>query len=532
MSGLRIGLLVDAGAQTRLVRDLVALSRGSGHYTIERLVVQPPAGAAANGRAARTVLGLLSRLERIPARLASGRDVRRERHAPERLGIAVHELRPAHAGGDGTDVEELRDARLDLLLHLGGPLPEAAVLGAARLGVVSLRHGGPGSDDPPGFREVRERRPSTEFAIVRLAAGAVECDVLLRGAIDTAPFYTLNADRLLAKSAVFLHRFLEDAASRGALPPAIGTRPAPARSRPAPSLRDQARYAARAAGHFLERASRRVLGMRWRWRVAYQFVDAVEHADLSRARTIPNPPHRYYADPCVIRREGRTVCFVEDYDCRTSKARITAIGIDDSGHRELGVALEEPFHLSFPWVFEADGELYMCPESGAAREIRLYRCVEFPLVWTLHCVLMHDVDAVDTVIAFHDGRWWLLTSIDSAGMGEYRSELHVFHAGAFDAAAWQPLPGNPVILDSGRARNGGLYVADGALHRVYQTHGFDVYGQSMGVARITELTPERYAETPVTTFAPDFRKGVEGTHTLSFHSGVLVFDYVRRERCG
>lgn len=36
------------------------------------------------------------------------------------------------------------------------------------------------------------------------------------------------------------------------------------------------------------------------------------------------------------------------------------------------VVLEEPYHLSFPWVFEEDGHIYMLPETGATNTIRLY----------------------------------------------------------------------------------------------------------------------------------------------------------------
>jgi hypothetical protein len=44
--------------------------------------------------------------------------------------------------------------------------------------------------------------------------------------------------------------------------------------------------------------------------------------------------------------------------------------------------LEEPHHLSYPFVFEQDGQIWMIPESGAARNVSLYRAVEFPHRWT------------------------------------------------------------------------------------------------------------------------------------------------------
>jgi len=174
----------------------------------------------------------------------------------------------------------------------------------------------------------------------------------------------------------------------------------------------------------------------------------------------------------------------------------------------------------------------MCPETEQAREIRLYKCVEFPLAWKLHRVLRSGVAAVDTSIVRHGGRWWMLTNIDSADIGDYRSELHLFHAEEFDSCDWRPHPANPVIFDSSRARNGGLFCADGNLYRVFQVQGFDVYGESMGVALVKELSSESYMEEVVATIQPTFFPGIEGTHSLSFSGRVLALDFVRRERLG
>ena len=72
------------------------------------------------------------------------------------------------------------------------------------------------------------------------------------------------------------------------------------------------------------------------------------------------------------------------------------------------------FHLSYPFIFTVDNELYMCPETGEIREIRLYKCTEFPLRWSFHKTLIKDVSAVDSNIFLFKDRWWLLTNIDSS----------------------------------------------------------------------------------------------------------------------
>jgi hypothetical protein len=145
---------------------------------------------------------------------------------------------------------------------------------------------------------------------------------------------------------------------------------------------------------------------------------------------------------------------------------------------------------------------------------------------------MRDVSAADTSIFKHGGKWWMLTNIDSTNAGDHASELHVFWADSFDSEQWHPHPGNPVILDSTRARNGGLIASEDRVYRVFQVQGFDMYGESMGIAAILELTEETYREEVVARIGPDFVPGARGTHTFAFRDGLLAVDFGMEEYRG
>ena len=88
---------------------------------------------------------------------------------------------------------------------------------------------------------------------------------------------------------------------------------------------------------------------------------------------------RFQADPFLFSHGGRTWMFFEDFPHATRKGVIAVCEIDASGHPGAPrVVLEEPFHLSYPFVFEHDGEIYMLPETAAAGCIRLYHADPFP----------------------------------------------------------------------------------------------------------------------------------------------------------
>jgi hypothetical protein len=335
-----------------------------------------------------------------------------------------------------------------------------------------------------------------------------------------------------------MHRFLEDLGKTRILPQALAQSPYAHQLNTTPPLHVIALYQIKTfiivTRKLFNRASgsnrSTISGKYDRWGVAYMFTENWQSSVLSRSSIIANPPYRFLADPFIFRHGDLDVCFVEDYDFRTNRGKISVFKISGDKYEELGSALDEPFHLSYPFIFTVDNELYMCPETGEIREIRLYKCTEFPLRWSFHKTLIKDVSAVDNNIFFFKDRWWLLTNIDSSEIGECCSELHVFYSDAFDSDAWRPHAKNPVIFDSQRARNGGFFRDGEKLLRVFQRQGFDQYGESMGIAQITDLGTETYHEETVRIIEPHFAPKIIGTHSFSYNNGLLAIDFVKVER--
>jgi hypothetical protein len=279
--------------------------------------------------------------------------------------------------------------------------------------------------------------------------------------------------------------------------------------------------------YFVERV---ILKHYKRWGVAFAPGDCIS-ADLTRGTRIRNLPGHFFADPFVASRDGRTVCFVEDFSFAKKRGCISAVEIlDDRNYKFLGAVIEEPFHMSFPFVFEFEGALYMLPETTAAASLRIYKCVDFPLKWKLHKVLMPGFRTADTMIFPHEGRWWLLTNPASPGSGEFSSQLMAFHADQPFADEWTPHLQNPLVFDSRSGRNGGLLrLADGTLVRSRQKQAFDLYGAALTIARIHALTPDSYREEQIRAIEPDFFPGLQGCHHLFSNGKYTVYDFVRTE---
>jgi hypothetical protein len=205
---------------------------------------------------------------------------------------------------------------------------------------------------------------------------------------------------------------------------------------------------------------------------------------------------------------------------------ISHIEMDDGGRAsEPEVALERPYHLSYPFVFEEDGDVWMVPETAANRTIELYRATRFPLEWELERVLLDDIPALDTTVLRHEGRFWLFTLVNPYGL-RANSELHLYSCPSLDGE-WAAHPLNPVVSDVCCARPAGrVQRRDGDLVRLGQDSG-ERYGGAIAFRRIEVLTETDYREVPLGRMTADAVNGSLATHTYDSDGTYEVVDALR-----
>ena len=228
--------------------------------------------------------------------------------------------------------------------------------------------------------------------------------------------------------------------------------------------------------------------------------------DLQPLQGIRNPvlsacdvsdvPADFVADPFMVRNGDQWHLFFEVLNGKSKLGQI-AVAKSSDGHRwdYQRIVLDEPFHLSYPYVFPWDGEFYMIPETHQAGAVRLYKSVNFPCEWTFVKNLLEGVTLVDASPFFYEGRWWLF-----AGSGDvekwHSQDLRLFYADDL-MGPWLEHPQSPVVAgDSRIARpSGRVIVTDGKVFRLAQDCE-GVYGRQVRAFEVTALTAERYEERP------------------------------------
>lgn len=217
--------------------------------------------------------------------------------------------------------------------------------------------------------------------------------------------------------------------------------------------------------------------------------------DLSGPRwnVLADPGNHFYADPFPITWQGRTFVFFEDLDHRIGKGIISAIEFDDTGPVGAVVpVLDEPWHLSYPFLIEDDGALWMIPESSTNGDVAIYKCVRFPDKWERHATLLSGLELADVTITRHNGLNYLFGAWRD-GAGGYSDSLAIYHAEHL-MGPWLPHASNPVLIDRASTRPAGNFVTiNDKLWRPVQDCAGG-YGAALALAEIVDLSPTTFKQ--------------------------------------
>ncbi len=233
---------------------------------------------------------------------------------------------------------------------------------------------------------------------------------------------------------------------------------------------------------------------------------------------LPDDGQRYYADPFPFRNN----IFFEDFPYATNRGRISITTVENGVASVPRPVLEEPFHLSYPFVFEHEGEFWMIPESGEARGIYLYRAEQFPYKWKREGCLIDNIDGYDATLLRHDGRFWLFVSERMWNSSSWDT-LSLFSSTKL-TGPWLPHRHNPIMIDAAVSRSGGAIFHRGdEIIRVAQDNSRN-YGDGISLCRINALGTDEYSQTLIGSIAVN---GF-GCHTYNNYAGLEAIDVFGR----
>ena len=159
--------------------------------------------------------------------------------------------------------------------------------------------------------------------------------------------------------------------------------------------------------------------------------------------------------------------------------------------------LQEPFHLSFPFVFDYGSSIYMIPESQVTDSIRLYKGNEDLTDFTLERIILSkprtsDVkfNFCDSHILIKDNLFYLFTSVAY----KWTYHLELYYTDDLLHHEFVEHPSSPIYVGNDFGRSGGSIIhLDDNYYRISQNCSKG-YGGNISLHRITVLDEYYYRE--------------------------------------
>lgn len=260
------------------------------------------------------------------------------------------------------------------------------------------------------------------------------------------------------------------------------------------------------------------------WHIAYSFTDdALPTIPYSQLHYLKPPAGFFWADPFPLQYQGQYYILFEELAYATQRGRLLAVKVSETLEASPPIlVLENEHHLSYPFVFYWQEQLYMVPETSSQDRVELLRCVEFPGRWEVCKVMLNHIRAVDASLWEQDGTWWMFVNVAPEG-ADLCDELHLYFSDS-PLGDWKPHPYNPICSDIRCARPAGpLFETGGQLFRPSQDSA-KRYGHSLWINRVEQLDQTCYRESSAQRIEPDWRNDITRIHTLARAGRLTVID--------
>lgn len=212
------------------------------------------------------------------------------------------------------------------------------------------------------------------------------------------------------------------------------------------------------------------------WSVAWREKSALDEQFM----VIPNPWWGWAADPFLIESEGKTYIFAEIWNFFEQKGCIGYIVIEDGKFGKWKVAIEEWYHLSYPFIWKDEKGFHMCAETSRIKETYCYDCIGFPDKWKRGITYNKGLKLADTTFLFNSNKEIVLALSYEVGINHGRLiSLSLDWDGSYEI----------ISDDLHNARMAGAFIEkNNEIYRLAQI-GDKSYGQGIVINQISNIEP-------------------------------------------
>lgn len=445
----------------------------------------------------------------------------------EHSGILIGIPRiPLGSNPSAAALEKLRGFQPDVLLQFSSAELPQPFRDLPRSGTWRFIHGErePRPDELPGLHEILTGEATVTAALLSSPGDQRDGAVLRSGCFGVGDLSIDEiAETVLQSCAAWPAQVCQAVLSSGT-EAAIDTETASlARSAPTPTNAEMLQL-------FWKQffGSKRSLGTfgaeEWNFGVLPQpIASLLEDRPSLNVRWLPPPGSgRSRSTPFGSIKAGKLSALYEKYDHEHGKSVIGRLRPKrDNNLKRSRDLLASDGRLSYPFIVELEGAVYVIPEDASCGQVTLFSLNEEQTALAPVRTLLGEALFSPTVFR-HEGRWWLFGT--KAPMEN--ASLHAFHAEQLEGP-YTPHLLNPIKTDIRSARPGGTpFRRDEELWRPAQDHSVEGTVR-IAFNRVTQLSPDHFAEETVSYFEPLKAPWSKGIRTLSAVGDITLVDGMR-----
>ena len=425
------------------------------------------------------------------------------------------------------DIRKIKSHKPDFILRFGFNIIRGEILNSAKFGVWSFHH-----DDenkyrggPPGFWEIYKKDPVNGVILQKLTDKLDAGIILKKGYYKTINHsYSANIDQIYFESKKFPLQVCKD------LMNGIDNQ-IPSHTKAlifyVPGNFKMVYFLLKLLKNKIKfHLTELFLIEDWNAAIIDQSLENILknnslNKDKLNIRWLPKPKNRVFsADPFIFTdKNGNSNLLYENYDYRARKGKISTTIINDE-KKKISVAIEEDFHLAFPFILNHNNNIYCIPESFENNQIRLYKLDEATGNFQFIKPLIENTAAVDSILFKHENLWWLFfTRKDLPSVN-----LYAYFSKEFDGN-FEEHKNNPIKIDIRSSRPAGApFYFNGKLCRPVQDCA-KTYGDKIHINKIEKLSPQEFSEKTIETITPiENSKFYKGIHTINSDGKYTVID--------
>ncbi len=201
-------------------------------------------------------------------------------------------------------------------------------------------------------------------------------------------------------------------------------------------------------------------------------------------------------------------------------------------------ALNQPYDLSSPCIFEYKEEVYMIPES-AKGNLQIYKSTDFPYKWELYKEIGQNIKIYNPIIYKHKETWFLFSTIQTYRNANYETEgvqgvgtsaddglLILYSENPINQWSIHPECKEGFVYYPESQNAGNIFtLGDKLIRPIQQSNPIrPESGYSIGFKEIN-INKEKYTEKTLDrSILPNWYEGLSGTRTFNFNEDFIVID--------